>query len=122
MGHKALVNLIEWQCAEPSFAQGRRTLQFAPLGFDVSFQEIFSTWRSGGTLVLVNEELRRDFPALIKFMNERSIERIFLPFVALHHLAETAFRERALPAHLREVITAGEQLQISPPFEVFLSN
>src|SRR5207247_11479776 len=62
MTHRALSNLINWQLQEP-FPAGR-TLQFASLSFDVSFQELFSTWCVGGTLLLVQEELRREADAL----------------------------------------------------------
>src|SRR5262249_41456095 len=59
MPHRPLVNLICWQLNR-SGAAPLRTLQFAPLSFDASFQEIFSTWCAGGTLVLIAEETRRD--------------------------------------------------------------
>jgi non-ribosomal peptide synthetase component F len=52
MTHRALGNLICWQTTAVSHPV--RTLQFASLSFDVSFQDIFSTWCSGGTLVLVD--------------------------------------------------------------------
>ena len=57
MTHRPLVNLLYWQMRRS--ANALRTLQFASLSFDVSFQEIFSTWCAGGTLVLVR---RRNAP------------------------------------------------------------
>ena len=57
MPHRTLVNLISWQ--QSGTGLRGTTLQFAPLSFDVSFQEIFSTLCAGGTLVLVPEKLRR---------------------------------------------------------------
>lgn len=112
MSQRALVNLIMWQQQESAIATGERTLQFAPISFDVSFQEIFSTWCAGGTLVLVNEQIRRDPLALWQFMLKEQVERLFLPFVALQQLAVVASRCQSLP-QLREIITAGEQLQMS---------
>jgi non-ribosomal peptide synthetase component F len=53
MGHAALSNLLLWQKNNSISAPGINTLQFAPLTFDVSFQEIFATLTTGGTLVLV---------------------------------------------------------------------
>src|SRR5262249_50081232 len=53
--HRALVNLIEWQLQQDHELRDRRTLQFTSLSFDVSFQEIFSTWCNGGTLVLIED-------------------------------------------------------------------
>ena len=113
MGHRALVNLISWQVLNAKISPTARTLQFAPLSFDVSFQEMFSTWAAGGTLVLCGEELRRDPVALWRLLTGQKVERLFLPFVALQQLAEAA-GEQAGPASLREVITAGEALQITP--------
>ncbi|MDQ2979707.1 MAG: AMP-binding protein, partial [Acidobacteriota bacterium] len=54
MPHRALLNLIAWQ-KEAALNPAAKTLQFASLNFDVSFQEMFSTWCAGGTLVLVSE-------------------------------------------------------------------
>ncbi|NER94970.1 MAG: amino acid adenylation domain-containing protein [Symploca sp. SIO1B1] len=112
MSQRALVNLIMWQQEEAAVGEGARTLQFAPISFDVSFQEFFATWYSGGTLVLVSQEIRRDSFALMAFMVEAQIERIFLPFVALQQLATVAPQCQALPP-LREIVTAGEQLQVT---------
>ncbi len=113
MPHAALVNLLHWQMARS--APAPRTLQFAPFSFDVSFQEIFSTWCAGGTLVLFENEDRRDLSRLWSALTERRIERLFLPFVALQYLAEiSASDETAALPMLREVITAGEQLKITP--------
>ncbi len=112
MSHQALCNLIWWQLQNTAVSSTARTLQFAPLIFDISLQEIFSTWCSGGTLVLIKEEVRRNPVALLNFLTEKEIERLFLPFVALQQLAE-AVNSASVPTTLREVITAGEQLQIT---------
>jgi amino acid adenylation domain-containing protein len=115
MPHGPLANLIAWQLrnwrTEPA---GARTLQFASISFDVAFQELFSTWASGGRLVLVEEETRRDAQALLQLLEARSVERLFLPFVAVHHLAEASAHLGVVPHALREVLTAGEALQATP--------
>jgi len=113
MSQRSLVNLIMWQQEEATVGQGARTLQFSPISFDVSFQEIFSTWYSGGTLVLVSQSVRRDSLALMTFMANNQVDRIFLPFVALQQLAAVAPQCQTLPT-LREIVTAGEQLQVTP--------
>jgi amino acid adenylation domain-containing protein len=120
MTHGCLCNLLQWQLTDPCFAPGRRTLQFASASFDVSFQELFSTWLSGGTLFLVGEDVRRDSACLLRFITEHRVERLFLPFVALRHLAEAGVAAELHPAALREVITAGEQLQIAPSIASWL--
>jgi amino acid adenylation domain-containing protein/thioester reductase-like protein len=114
MPHLPLSNLINWQQCNSVVGSGAKTLQFTPISFDVSFQEIFATLTTGGTLVLIDDETRRDSIQLLKFLNETAIERLFLPFVALQHLAESVQATKVVPLHLREVITAGEQLRITP--------
>jgi amino acid adenylation domain-containing protein len=115
MGHAALVNLLRWQ-RESSQASGggKKTVQFASLSFDVSFQEMFSTWCDGGTLVLVRDELRRDVRRLWELLLTERVERLFVPPVVLQRLAEVACKQQSAPGSLREVITAGEQLKITP--------
>ncbi|HET9620343.1 MAG TPA: amino acid adenylation domain-containing protein, partial [Kofleriaceae bacterium] len=110
MPHRAVVNLIAWQAARSP--EPMRTLQFASPSFDVSFQELLSTWANGGTIVLAREGERRDPEALWRLIFDQRVERLFLPFVALHHLAEAA--GDLAGCALREVITAGEQLRITP--------
>jgi amino acid adenylation domain-containing protein len=121
MPHGPLVNLLSWQAATSCMGPGDRTLQFASPGFDVSFQEIFSTWLSGGTLVLVAEQMRRDPSALLAAIDRDGIERLFLPVVMLDHLAEAAEAFQLFPKSLREVIVAGEQLRITPAIRRFFT-
>ncbi|RSM99174.1 hypothetical protein DMB42_43325 [Nonomuraea sp. WAC 01424] len=111
MTHRPVANLMAWH------GGAYRSLQFTALGFDVSVQEIFSTWAYGGTLVMVSDEVRRDPAALLDHIATNRVERIFLPFVALQSLAGAGIEP---PETLREVITAGEQLQVTPQLERFV--
>jgi len=121
MGHSAMVNLLAWQQKHSISACGINTLQFAPLTFDVSFQEIFATLTTGGTLVLVDETLRVDPNRLLGYIEQHSVNRIFLPFVVLQYLTEAADAEKHFPACLKEVMTAGEQLKITPQIVRFFT-
>ncbi|WP_392535134.1 non-ribosomal peptide synthase/polyketide synthase [Nostoc sp. C117] len=121
MNQLALGNLILWHRENLKIPRGAKTLQFASISFDVSFQEIFTTWCSGGTLFLITEELRRDTSALLGFLQQKAVERLFVPFVALQQLAEVAVGSELVNSHLREIVTAGEQLQITPAISQWLS-
>lgn len=121
LGDAALDNLITWQLKDSRLGVGARTLQFAPISFDVHFQEIFSTFLSGGTLVLITEKLRTDPLVLLREITERNVERIFLPFVALQSLCEIATSHEIFPSSLKEVVTAGEQLRITPQIAGFFT-
>jgi amino acid adenylation domain-containing protein len=112
MTHAAISAMLAWQLRTSAAGAGR-TLQYTSLSFDVSCQEIFATWCAGGTLVLVSEETRRDPPALVRLLAEERVERLFQPFVALQQLAMAA-ADGPLPASLREVMSAGEQLHVTP--------
>jgi len=115
MPHRPLVNLMLWQAGQSRLGEGGRSLQLTSLGFDVSFQEIFSTWCVGGTLIVASEAVRRDLAGLPRFLSESAVERLFVPFVALQQLAEVASSLGEFPPSLREIVTAGEQLRITPP-------
>jgi len=118
MSHGAVANLLAWQ-RRTLDAAGVRVLQFAALSFDVAFQETFSTLCGGGTLVLLDESVRRDLPALLTLLNAQHIQRLFLPPLMLQNLAEWANTSRIhLPA-LQDIVTAGEQLRISPEIAKF---
>ena len=104
-------HLIRWHAAHMPVPPGARVLQNAPLSFDVSVQELFATFADGGTLVLIDETLRRDPPALRQFLADQHIARLFLTPVLLYRLAELP--GPPLP-DLRDVIAAGEQLRITP--------
>ncbi|WP_405678596.1 amino acid adenylation domain-containing protein [Streptomyces sp. NBC_01511] len=123
MEHGPLANLVEWQRRRSATGLdtrvGARTLQFAPLGFDVAFQEIFATWAAGGALVLVDEQARRDPHQLLDLIASERIERLFLPFVALQQLVEYACAAGRRCDSLTEVLTAGEQLHVTPALRQF---
>ena len=119
MPHRGLLNLVHWQASTSSMREGSRTLQFANVGFDVSFQEIFGTLTSGGILVLVDDESRRNPAALLADLNRGKVERMFLPVILLEHVSQAGLDQKIFPAQLREVIVAGEQLRISPAIRQF---
>lgn len=119
--HRALDNYQAWQTDVPSGAVGGTTLQFAPLSFDVSFQEIYTTISGGGTLRIIDEEQRRDMPSLLRLLDREEVERIFLPYVALQQLAEAAIMLGIVPRKLRVVISSGEQLRVTAEIREFMA-
>ncbi|MDO9235408.1 MAG: amino acid adenylation domain-containing protein [Aquabacterium sp.] len=118
MGQKPLVNLIDWHAQHPRLGHACTTLLFAPLSFDVHFQEIFSTVACQGTMVLIPEAHRRDPNLLRQALVTHGVTRLYLPYVALQMLAEANREALNTPSQgqlvLHDVISAGEQLQITP--------
>lgn len=121
MPHRSMVNLIEWHRREFHDGQGLRVLQFAALGFDVAFQEIFTTLCTGATLVMIDEWVRRDASALLDFLQIKNVNRLFLPPLMLESIAQASMAARLVPSALRDVIAAGEQLHVSPTIRAFFA-
>ena len=113
MRHACLSNLIAWHSRHPRLSETRRTLQFAAFNFDIAYQEMFTTWVDGGTLVLVSEEVRRDPERLLAHLAAEEIERLYLPFVALENLASAFVGSPVNLSSLKEIITAGEQMRVN---------
>ncbi len=110
MGREALWGLIEWHLAQRG-EPGRRTAQFAAVGFDVAVQEVLATLCGGGTLVVVDDETRRDPERVVGQLVAAGVHRLFLPTAALHRIAEAGL-PRAAELALEEVVCAGEQLLV----------
>ena len=114
MPHAPLAALVAWQVARGRVGGAGTTAQLAPLGFDVSCQEVFTAWSAGGRLVLVPDAARRDPALLLGVLGRERIERLFLPYVALATLARRAAEGEGLPPALADVITSGERLRTDP--------
>ncbi|MGW5049842.1 MupA/Atu3671 family FMN-dependent luciferase-like monooxygenase [Actinokineospora sp. NPDC004072] len=109
--HRGPVNLVRWHLrAHPPL----RTAQWTSLAFDVSVQEVFTTLAAGAALVLVDAGGRHDIAGVVA---RHGVQRLFLPFTPLKHLAETA---ADLPS-LREVFAAGEAMVLTPALRRFLA-
>src|SRR5690606_21287120 len=112
--HRGLVNFLLWQKDHSKAGPGLRTSQFCHLGFDVSIEEIFVPLITGGTLYLMDDPIRLDSGNLLRFIEKNGIHRMYLPYVELQYLAEEAIKENFFPPSLREVITGGELLKVTP--------
>ncbi|HHW1646974.1 non-ribosomal peptide synthetase [Pseudomonas aeruginosa] len=119
LSHRMWANYTQWQLRVASGVPGLRTLQFAPLSFDMAFQEIFSTLCGGGELQLISNRERMDPSALLHVLERRQVQRVLLPFVALQRLAEASNALGLRPGALRVVVSSGEQLRITEDVRAF---
>ena len=119
LSHRMWANYTQWQLRVASGVPGLRTLQFAPLSFDMAFQEIFSTLCGGGELQLISNRERMDPSALLHVLERRQVQRVLLPFVALQRLAEASNALGVRPGALRVVVSSGEQLRITEDVRAF---
>lgn len=121
MPHGPVAGMVDWQCRDSAAGPGDRTLQFSALSFDASFLEFFCTWSTGGTLVIIDAEVRTDYDALLEVIAKQRVKRIFLPFVALQSIAFYATAMGLPTPALKECITAGEQLHVTPAIREFFA-
>ncbi|GAA4004182.1 thioester reductase domain-containing protein [Allokutzneria multivorans] len=105
VGHGALNAFVAAAVERYDLSTEDRVLQFAPLNFDASVEEIFPILCVGGTLVLRTEEMTESPQALLRACAEQRITILDLPTAYWHELA---FAMPPLPPELRLVIIGGE--------------
>jgi amino acid adenylation domain-containing protein len=90
------------------FHSGDRVLQFAPLAFDASVEEIMVTLAAGSTLVLRSEAMIDSLQAFLHQVVELRLSVLDLPTAFFHELVQTLDAQQRLPACVRLVIIGGE--------------
>lgn len=121
MGQQSLLNLARWQTSALDHDEHTRFLQYAPLYFDVSYQEIIPTLAGGGTVVSHELADRRDFPALVRRVSATGVTHLFLPVAALRPFVQTAQAAQASFPKLRHVCVSGEQLFVDEEIRRFFA-
>ncbi|WP_412076320.1 amino acid adenylation domain-containing protein [Streptomyces xanthophaeus] len=108
VGHGALAQFVTGAGERYGITAEDRVLQFAPLHFDASVEEIFLSLGSGARLVLRDEEML-DVPGLLAGCEEHGITVLDLPTAYWHELAHAlAAGIATLPPTLRTVVIGGE--------------
>jgi len=108
VGHEALAHFVAGATRAYDIGPDDRVLQFAPLHFDASVEEVFVTLCAGGTLVIRTDDLL-DVPALLAGCAAHGITVLDLPTAYWHELAYALDTGVArLPESLRTVIIGGE--------------
>ncbi|MGC4903847.1 non-ribosomal peptide synthetase, partial [Micromonospora echinospora] len=121
MPARAMTNLVDWHHELVPGGPGTVTAQFAPIGFDVSVQEICTALLSGRTLTVCPEPVRRDPDRLVRWLDEQGVRELFAPNLVIEALGEAAAEAGlSLPA-LAEVIQAGEALRPGERTRAFLA-
>ena len=115
--HETLSNLLAWHidiCKQP-----KTVLQFAALSFDISLLECFTAWLSGGKLCMITSEQHQDIASLASIIAQHSINMITFPVVVLQQFAQMHINKLSELTSLTDIISSGEQLQISPAITQF---
>ncbi|MEU9029366.1 amino acid adenylation domain-containing protein [Streptomyces sp. NPDC048383] len=108
VGHGALARFVAGAGVRYGIGPEDRVLQFAPLHFDASVEEVFLTLGSGAALVLRDEDML-DVPGLLAGCAAHGVTVLDLPTAYWHELAHALAGGIAeLPSCLRTVIIGGE--------------
>ena len=114
ISNKNLLNLVEFEKEKLKIISDKsRVLQFATMSFDVSYQEIFSTLTRGATLVLIDDNVKKDKNKLTNYIIDKNIDTLFIPPRYLQLLLEENNKFDKVSQTLKNIITAGEQLIIT---------
>lgn len=106
VSNSALCRFGEEKDASFAGRDSDRVAQIATLAFDASVYEIFSTLLTGGTLVFSGHENRKDAASLIRYFNDREINRIFLTTQLFQLVID---EDAAAFGSARVVLTGGER-------------
>jgi amino acid adenylation domain-containing protein len=109
--HRAIVNHSVGFAQRFDLGSQDRVLQFAPLSFDVSVEEIFPTLISGGTLVLRPAGLAVSIQDFHPFINRENLTILNLPTPYWEQwISEIEQRQLQMPASLRLVVVGSDSV------------
>lgn len=123
ISQRNMINLIMFEKNTSHLLdESHNILQFATMSFDVSYQEIYSALLTGLTLVLISDEDRKDIFKLSKYIDNYSIDTLFIPPAYLKLLADNEESTTLLIKNIKNIITAGEKLVITSGIRKLLDN
>ncbi|MFN0202097.1 MAG: amino acid adenylation domain-containing protein [Bacteroidia bacterium] len=119
--HLCLSNLIAWQCQFSGMSLGMKVLQNSALGFDASIHEILYALLSGGSIISISEENKKDLFRLQEVLENEQIELVWLPISLLNGAFEVDKKFLSRHQHLKCIVATGEQLKIGAGLHHFLT-
>jgi amino acid adenylation domain-containing protein len=108
--HKAIIDYIDWCVSEYGLNDNDVVANHAPLYFDNSTFDIYTAFKSGAQLHLVDDTVNAIIPSLVKWIRSRKITTFFcVPSVLSMLLRSRRLKPDSFP-DLRHLICAGEVL------------
>ncbi len=109
ISHAALSNFAAAAAARYGISPADRVLQFAPLHFDASIEEIIVTLAAGATLVVRSEQMLESMQQFVDGCAAQAISVLDLPTAFWHELAAALSHGLVrLPTSVHSVIIGGE--------------
>lgn len=123
MPHRPLVNMIKAMAADDSGVNAAHSvIQFASIGFDMSYTDMFLAFLRGGRLVVIDKEVQTDVNQLIDTMLNEHTSLLNLPYSMLKVLCETCQQKAIVIPSLQRVMSTAEPLRITPAIRDFFLN
>ena len=120
--HRALNNLIAGITTDnPALSGPHKVLQFASIGFDMSFTDFALALLQGGSLHLITEEVRYDIQALQKLISAQELSLLNLPSSLLKVLSEVGVESQLSFPSVKAIISTAEKLDITDKLKAFFS-
>ncbi|MGV9964166.1 amino acid adenylation domain-containing protein [Streptomyces olivaceus] len=109
VSHGALAHFVAAATHRYGLRREDRVLQFAPLHFDASVEEIFLTLCAGATLVIRPDDMTESVPGFLDACARLRVTVLDLPTAYWHEVAHTVSTgAAALPRAVRTVVVGGE--------------
>lgn len=108
IGRGALASFVNSARRAYPFSHRDRVLQFAPLTFDASVEEVFCTLCSGATLVIRDAAMLDSMGAFLEACNRWGITILDLPTAFWHEWVGSMKGPESRPRALRAVLIGGE--------------
>jgi amino acid adenylation domain-containing protein len=118
--HLMMTTLIQWDIHHSGLKSGLKYLQYASLSFDASLHDVFFSVCAGGSVYVVKESSRLDYPTLEKEIIDNKIEVLSLPFSALNAFSREIDLNTLENHCIQPVVSNAEQLYVSTSLTKFL--
>lgn len=106
--HRAALNFINWSCECFQVSATDRVANHAPLHFDLSVFDIFTTIKAGGSAIVVPDRLSIFPQELAKFISQQQITIWYSVPSVLIQLVLQGNLENYNYSHLRHILFAGD--------------
>ncbi|MEI2270907.1 amino acid adenylation domain-containing protein [Sphingobacterium sp. ML3W] len=120
--HSTLYNLTMWNRLGAGLRWGRKHLQFASFGFDVSLNDVYYVLSTGGELHVASEAARRDFDLLRSYIIDKGINILYMSYSALRVFFDSMGGNGLSGHQIEEILSTGEQLYITGNLRRFLED
>ncbi|RZL78525.1 MAG: amino acid adenylation domain-containing protein, partial [Rhodococcus sp. (in: high G+C Gram-positive bacteria)] len=110
ISHSAITNQLAWTRTRLPLGEDDRTIQKAPIAFDVAIWECFASVCAGSLLVLLPPQRQLDLDHLSGLLDESQITLVeFVPSLLEVFVND---HRHAFPESLRRVLTGGEPISV----------